>query len=153
MARGRSFWTMVCRHTAQYRVHDAGVFVNQFYTELAFVRGSIEVTPDDQSLWYYHQYLVLHLTEHVGRERAAYITQEIDYIKGLLEMDDDIKWIYEVLLEYALTLPRLESRQPTPDELRDLTAWLGKLKELDPMRSGRWKDLEVELSTSPSRVN
>lgn len=111
--------------------------------------------PEDQSLWYYHQYLILDLVEYVGRptittgltteERVSYITREIVDIKDLLEDYDDCKLIYERLMDCTLSLAALEERQPTQDEKGELKAWLSKLRELDPMREGRWMDMEREL--------
>lgn len=40
---------------------------------------------------------------------------------------------------------QLEERQPDEREKEELARWLGKLKQLDPMRSGRWADLEKEV--------
>ncbi|KAL2195925.1 hypothetical protein P885DRAFT_78853 [Corynascus similis CBS 632.67] len=122
--------------------------------ELAQIRNALNVGPEDQSLWYYHQFLVLNLvapgqhpamTLNFTREdRVAYLTREIDEIKELLEDYDDVKLIYEGLFEYTLYLCQLEERQPDEIERADLVAWLGKLKQLDPMRNGRWADLEKE---------
>jgi geranylgeranyl transferase type-2 subunit alpha len=118
------------------------------------VREALNVGPEDQSLWYYHQFLMLNLTDFVGRytitpklsqkERVTYVTREIDDIKELLEDYDDIKWIYEALLEYTLAFIALEERAAEPEERRDMQAWLEKLKALDPKRNGRWTDLEAE---------
>lgn len=111
--------------------------------------------PEDQSLWYYHQFLVLDLVEYVGRptitvgltaeERVSYIDRELVDIKDLLEDYDDCKLIYERLMDCTLALATLEERLPTPVEKTDLRAWLSKLQELDPMREGRWIDMEREL--------
>jgi geranylgeranyl transferase type-2 subunit alpha len=78
------------------------------------------------------------------QDRVAYLTREIDEIKELLEDYDDVKLIYEGLFEYTLYLCHLEGRKPKAGERANLVAWLGKLKELDPMRNGRWADLERE---------
>lgn len=111
--------------------------------------------PEDQSLWYYHQFLVLDLIEYVGRptittgltteERVSYIKREVVDIKDLLEDYDDCKLIYERLMDCTLALATLEERQPTAEEKMDLRVWLSKLQELDPMRKGRWIDLERDL--------
>lgn len=121
---------------------------------MAQIRNALNVGPEDQSLWYYHQFLVLNLvapgqhpamTLNFTREdRVAYLTREIDEIKELLEDYDDVKLIYEGLFEYTLYLCQLEERQPDEIERANLVAWLGKLKQLDPMRNGRWADLEKE---------
>lgn len=123
-------------------------------TELDQIREALNVGPEDQSLWYYHQFLVLNLvtpekhpamtTGFTTQDRVAYLTREIDEIKELLEDYDDAKLIYEGLFEYTLYLCQLEGRAPDDSERADLVAWLGKLKQLDPMRNGRWADLERE---------
>lgn len=77
-------------------------------------------------------------------DRIQYVSSEIDEIKELLEDYHDMKLIYEALFDYTLYLCRLQNREPDAGEKADLVAWLGKLKELDPMRAGRWADLERE---------
>lgn len=121
-------------------------------SELRNSREALNVGPEDQSLWYYHQFLMLGLVYPDERatiapaltlaDRVAYVTNEIEEIKELLEDYKDVKLIYEGLFEYTLYLCQLEDRQPDESEKADLVAWLGKLKELDPMRNGRWADLE-----------
>ncbi|KAK4204785.1 putative geranylgeranyl transferase type-2 subunit alpha [Triangularia verruculosa] len=120
--------------------------------ELNQIREALNVGPEDQSLWYYHQFLVDNLVSPVGRptivpsltveERVTYLATEITEIKDLLEDYEDVKLIYEALLEYTLGLCQLEKRKPEEDERQDLIAWVKKLRELDPMRMGRWIDLE-----------
>jgi len=121
-------------------------------TELNFIRDKLNVGPEDYSLWYYHQFLMLNLVDFVGHptiapaltveERVVYITREIEDAKDLLEDYPDYKLIYEALLDYTLSLCRLEERSPDAAEKEELIVWLRKLKELDPMRDGRWTDLE-----------
>ena len=77
-------------------------------------------------------------------DRVAYLTREIDEIKELLEDYDDVKLIYEALFEYTVYLCRLQERHPDASERADLAAWLAQLRQLDPMRNGRWADLERE---------
>ncbi|KAL2160134.1 hypothetical protein VTH06DRAFT_1789 [Thermothelomyces fergusii] len=120
--------------------------------ELSQIRNALNVGPEDQSLWYYHQFLVLNIVEPekhpamtrglTREDRVAYLRREIDEIKDLLEDYEDVKMIYEGLFEYTLYLCQLEERQPDEAERADLGTWLGKLKQLDPMRNGRWADLE-----------
>lgn len=112
--------------------------------------------PEDQSLWYYHQFLMLNLVEQVDQptitgqltvqERVAYLKQEIADIKDLSEDYDDCKLIFENLIDYTTALSVLETRQHSPDEKVELEAWLSKLRTLDPMRQGRWDDMEKGLA-------
>lgn len=116
------------------------------------IRDALNVGPEDQSLWYYHQFLVLNLVTIVGRptitpaftmeDRVSYLTREIEEITDLLEDYEDIKLIYEALIDYTLYLCQLEERKPIGEERENLVTWVKKLQELDPMRNGRWADLE-----------
>ncbi|KAK1754357.1 hypothetical protein QBC47DRAFT_383726 [Echria macrotheca] len=130
--------------------------------ELGTVNQLLSVDPKDQSLWYYHQFLMLNLLSPVGRptitpafsleDRLSYIMREIEGIKDLLEsyedeeLDDDdrdaVKQIYKALLDYTLALCQLEGRQPDGQERELVAGWLRELRVLDPMRDGRWTDLE-----------
>ncbi|KAM0419001.1 hypothetical protein ACHAPT_012052 [Fusarium lateritium] len=126
--------------------------------ELDLVRDALNVGPEDQSLWYYHQFLVLNLADLSGSrqiapsltvdQRKSYIDREVTDIKDLLEDYADIKWIYEALIEYAVALSRLTSQGLESEYQSDVASWLGKLRELDPMRNGRWADLEKQLGLS-----
>lgn len=79
-------------------------------------------------------------------ERVAYLKQEITDIRELSEDYDDCKLIYEKLLEYTAALSALEGRQPTSDEMTDMEAWLLTLRRLDPMKQGRWNDMDKSLA-------
>ncbi|KAH8883802.1 geranylgeranyl transferase type-2 subunit alpha [Thozetella sp. PMI_491] len=125
-----------------------------FDDELALIREALNVGPEDQSLWYYHLFLILNLTDYVGRpsitpglsqeERVSYLTREIEDIKDLLEDYDDVKWIYEALLEYTISLSQLEARPLNNGEKEDLKTWLANLRKNDPMRNGRWDDIAAQ---------
>lgn len=118
--------------------------------ELDLVRDGLNVGPEDQSLWYYHQFLVSQIVgDGNGQsiapaltvdEKITYLKREIEEVTDLSEDYDDIKWIYEALLEYTLALNRLENS----DGAGNLQTWLTKLRTLDPMRMGRWKDVEQQ---------
>lgn len=120
------------------------------------IREALNVGPEDQSLWYYHQFLMLDVIDQSGQptitsdltipDRKSYITREIVDIKDLLEDYDDCKLLYERLMDYTLELVTLEKRQPTADEKTALKSWLVKLRELDPLRTGRWNDIQQRLS-------
>lgn len=122
--------------------------------ELAQILNGLNVGPEDQSLWFYHQYLLDNIIENPNDntiapglsmdERRSYVENEIGEIKDLLEDYANIKWIYEALIQYTLALAKLGGKA----ELSDLTAWLEKLRKLDPQRDGRWNDLEKQLITA-----
>lgn len=129
-------------------------------SELDLAREGLNVGPEDQSLWYYHQFLMSHLLDSAGsrstmapnltkEERVAYAEKEIEEITDLLEDYDDIKWIYEALLEYSIALdvlkkgPDASTSKESPGD--EILTWLAKLKQLDPLRGGRWQDVEESL--------
>lgn len=122
--------------------------------ELDFIISALYTDPADQSLWFYHQCL----TELIARpdsklgnivpdmdqtERAEHIDAQLVILKDMLEDADDCKWIYQSLIEYQSLRQSLGNEQgATSDELR---AWLGRLRELDPLRKARWDDLAKSL--------
>jgi geranylgeranyl transferase type-2 subunit alpha len=122
---------------------------------LATIHEALNVGPEDQSLWYYHQFLILNLTGQkpslaitprlTQADRIKYLAEEIDFTKDLLVDYDDIKWLYEVLLEYTLSLCKLQGRKLDDKESNDLKTWLLKLRKLDPMRKTRWDDEEKAI--------
>ncbi|KAL4727544.1 Rab geranylgeranyltransferase [Fusarium chlamydosporum] len=128
--------------------------------ELELVDEGLNVGPDDQSLWYYHQFLVLNLADSTSSRqiapnltvdvRKSYIEREIINIKDLLEDYPDIKWIYEALIEYAMALAQLVGQSLEPQSKVEVASWLDVLKKLDPKRNGRWHDLEKQLGLSQS---
>ncbi|KAM3522509.1 hypothetical protein NHJ13051_005607 [Beauveria bassiana] len=124
--------------------------------ELDTVREGLNLGPEDQSLWYCHQFLMSQIVKDGDRdtiapaltvsERVAYMKHEIYEIKDLLEDYINVKWIYQALFEYTLSLRRLEKRsRGDNDDAGNLRAWLEKLVALDPTRRGRWNDFAREI--------
>ncbi|KAI0112339.1 protein prenylyltransferase [Hypoxylon sp. NC0597] len=126
--------------------------------ELNIIQEALNVGPEDQSLWYYHQYIMSQIVNYIDgptivpaltvAERVAYVSREIEWIKDLVEDYADTKWIYEALLEYTIALKSLAKHGSEHIQTEDPSKWLAKVRELDPMRSGRWDDVEKQLSTN-----
>ncbi|KAK8006065.1 hypothetical protein PG991_012362 [Apiospora marii] len=131
--------------------------------ELELAREGLNVGPEDQSLWYYHQFLMDQIIA-LGvdgkdakadgliapnlslADRREFVDREVAEIKDLLEDYADVKLIYEALLEYAMAYRALgESDAADAANQDEMMSWLAKLKELDPLRRGRWDDLEKSL--------
>ncbi|KKA29551.1 hypothetical protein TD95_001661, partial [Thielaviopsis punctulata] len=122
-----------------------------FEGEMELVHNALNVGPEDQSLWYYHQFLMLSIVSTDPKKsflpnasleyRCKIIDEESEFINDLLEDYDDVKWIYEALLEYAPYKQRIEGRSLTDEEKSTIGDLVCKLEKLDPMRNGRWKDV------------
>ncbi|EMD96070.1 hypothetical protein COCC4DRAFT_46561 [Bipolaris maydis ATCC 48331] len=121
-------------------------------SELSLICEAINTDPFDQSIWFYHQYLLSVLSpscppnqqvvqDLTNGERQKYYENEIEYIREILEDEADCKWIYEALLGLAEAYLEVDAGTGT-FTTKDMKSWLGELKRLDPLRRGRWDDLE-----------
>ncbi|KAI1815073.1 protein prenylyltransferase [Poronia punctata] len=125
--------------------------------EFGLIQDALNVGPEDQSLWYYHRYLVSQVVGSDARptitpnlaieDKVSYLEQEIEFIKDLLEDFADIKWPYEALVEYIAAMRKLQAEIGAGGEENDPSFWLAKLRQLDPMQRGRWDDIKVQLAT------
>lgn len=123
--------------------------------EFDMMRNALWTDASDQSLWFYHQWLMLTLMSEDPKvtilpnftveQRRKYAEEQIEELKEMLDGAEDCKWIYHGLFEYTLALCKLLQQQPTEVEKNDLRAWLCELRKLDPLRQGRWKAREIEL--------
>ncbi|GAW22194.1 hypothetical protein ANO14919_117290 [Xylariales sp. No.14919] len=123
-------------------------------TELNLVQDALNVGPEDQSLWYYHRYLISQVIGSQGvptitpnltaEQKISYLEGEGEFIRDLLEDFPDIKWPYEALLEYTLALRKLQPAKGDRQE-DDPNFWLSKLRKLDAMQTGRWDDAERDI--------
>jgi geranylgeranyl transferase type-2 subunit alpha len=118
--------------------------------------------PYAQSAWFYYQFLMTTLTDFVGHatitpnftteDRTEVVTRQLMILKDMLDGAEDCKWIYDAMIEYTMALSQMEERQLQEDEKGDCSLWLAQLGELDPLRKGRWDDLELALS-NPQNPN
>jgi geranylgeranyl transferase type-2 subunit alpha len=124
--------------------------------ELALICTAINTDPFDQSIWYYHQYLMSTLSpscpqqsrivlDLTNSDRQRYYEHEMEYIREILEDETDCKWIYEGLLHLAAAYLEVDAGTRAFTTL-DMRSWLGELKRLDPLRRGRWEELGRSLN-------
>lgn len=116
---------------------------------------ALNVGPEDQSLWYYHQYLVhailgangqgLIVRDLSGHDRQRYLEDEVNFIKDLLEDYFDVKWVYEALIECTLAINAFKTDGQEQINRSLVGGWLKKLRELDTKRSGRWDELDKQI--------
>ncbi|KAF2762080.1 geranylgeranyl transferase type-2 subunit alpha [Pseudovirgaria hyperparasitica] len=122
--------------------------------EFDFVNEALNTDPYDQSLWFYHQFLVSTLqpdasekiaTELSNRDRVARLEAEIEAIREIEDDTKDCKWLYQSLLKYSAILLDVEAAQKAVTN-EDLSVWMLQLETLDPLRAGRWTDLKKRLN-------
>ncbi len=111
--------------------------------------------PYDQSLWFYHQNLMCTfdpeqaaktmLPRLSNEERLRYIAAEREYIEEVLQDAEDCKWPYQALIECSVLEGKLKGGLQEEDRIKIL-GWLKELQTLDPLRKGRWLDMEQSLS-------
>ena len=82
-----------------------------------------------------------------NQQRLEYIASEREYIEEVLEDAQDSKWPYQALIECTMLEGKLRDGLQKEDRAK-LMEWLEKLKTLDPLRRGRWNDMERLLGRS-----
>ncbi|TKA36468.1 hypothetical protein B0A54_13469 [Friedmanniomyces endolithicus] len=123
--------------------------------EFELITRALYTDPYDQSLWFYHQYLMATLSpankqaepvlEPCGRaEQARYLEREIGSVREMLEGAEDCKYIYQALLEYSGRYLEVEA-EGEKVTLEEMRGWLRELRGIDPLREGRWRDLERKM--------
>lgn len=130
-----------------------------FNGEFELITRALYTDPYDQSLWFYHQYLMstLDLSNSQSsaildpcsnEDRIHYLEQELDSVKDMLDGAEDCKYIYQALLEYSRRYREIDAGTKKITML-EMEQWLSELQKLDPLRSNRWKDFsEVHMSAS-----
>ncbi|MCJ1350059.1 MAG: Rab geranylgeranyltransferase [Icmadophila ericetorum] len=117
--------------------------------EIAWIQEALFTDPYDQSLWFYHQYLMCTFDTELAsqtmapnitpNERLKYISNEIEVVLEILEGDQDCKWIYQSLLQLSTIYKRLSGNWPS--QASDREKWMVGLQRLDALRKGRWTEL------------
>ncbi|KAF2142238.1 uncharacterized protein K452DRAFT_318518 [Aplosporella prunicola CBS 121167] len=122
--------------------------------EFEFIQRALYTDPYDQSLWFYHAYLMntvdpdtppearICLDLDSGLPKETY-DEQLESIKDMMDGAEDCKWIYQALLQCALALKAVSPDSVSEDEM---AAWLAELRKLDPLRSERWDDLSKKLN-------
>lgn len=144
------------------RDSDAEARKKLFDGEFELITTALYTDPYDQSLWSYHQYLMSTLDPSsplnsanyarstavlspiTNADRLGYLEQEIESIKDMLEGAEDCKYIYQALLEYSRLYLDIEAGNKMVTT-KELAGWLAELRKLDPLREGRWRDMEMRM--------
>ena len=124
--------------------------------ELQLIQRGLWTDSNDQSLWFYHQYLMCNFDpEYASRsmasflttdERLRYVSKEFASLLDMLDGAEDCKWIYNALIQLSRLHRGLSDKWPVQEE--QIYGWISQLRMLDPLRNGRWNDLEETLRLS-----
>ncbi|KAF2768176.1 protein prenylyltransferase [Teratosphaeria nubilosa] len=126
-----------------------------FDSELELITNALWTDPYDQSLWFYHQYLLATLDPDNAQassilepcsneDRVKYLEREIGSIREMMHGAEDCKYMYQALLEYSRRYLDLEAGNGIVNT-KEMSGWLKELKTRDPLRTGRWSDLESSM--------
>jgi len=124
--------------------------------EIDLITQALYTDPYDQSLWFYHQYLMTTLSPKVPEralvvrtltrhERMEYLDAQLDLLKDMLDGTDDCKWIYQALLTTSQQYLDLDAGNERISTI-EMRSWLQQLRQLDPLRKGRWDDWSQTLN-------
>ena len=78
-----------------------------------------------------------------NRERIMYVKEQQDDLLEMLDGAEDCKWIYQALIQLSIIHRVLENGWPVDKSL--IHDWISHLRILDPLRKGRWSDLERKV--------
>ena len=122
--------------------------------ELDLIKQALYTDPYDQSLWFYHGYLMCTFDPRFAQNimapdltvdcRLTYVAEALEVMQDLRECAEDCKWVYQALVQYT-TLKHLLNSEPLAAVRSYVAEWLGELRKLDPLRKGRWDDLSRTL--------
>ncbi|KAL9045190.1 MAG: hypothetical protein Q9214_001733 [Letrouitia sp. 1 TL-2023] len=116
-------------------------------------RNFLDQDSKDQSLWFYHQYLMSSFDptrpayvitpDLAPGERETYLKKQVDDLQEMLDGAENCKWIYQRLLELSLIYHVSSGRWLVAED--QIRSWVSNLITLDPMRRRRWADMSIEF--------
>ncbi len=76
-------------------------------------------------------------------QRLEYIRKEYDKVLEMLVGAEECKWIYQALIQISTLYKSLSNKWPSAEV--QIKNWIRELRHLDPLRKGRWHDMEKDL--------
>jgi geranylgeranyl transferase type-2 subunit alpha len=108
--------------------------------ELEWIQNAFYTSPDDQSAWFYHRWLMHMVKENNNDNFQSIVESEIEKIEELLTEEPNSKWA--LLTSVFLMIEKNENQQNSTEILTRLQ----KLQNLDPLRVNYYKSFEQKLS-------
>ena len=109
--------------------------------EFAIVENATFTDPYDQSAWWYHRFLVKHLerqegvSEEDGSAAKGVLAEQRELYHSLAEHEPGCKWTLDALLHIL----SMQERWGEGQEVEVRESLLAKLREVDPLRIGRFQ--------------
>jgi hypothetical protein len=136
-------------------------------SEFSLIESAIYTEPDDQSSWWYHQFLFTWISQLINRSNSddsgsklnencdqewmySILNQQISVVEGLLEVEINSKWAMSslsMMIENAVillyTYPLIEDKDSQIKLFIDRRNYLLiRLCEVDPYHTNRYKYLQ-----------
>lgn len=123
-----------------------------FEEELSIVENAIFTEPDDQSAWWYHQFLITWVLQHISAGDNQSITatwlseiiiKQIDQVEGLLEVEAESRWAMNCIVYMIDVLQSPTMKSAVSDELHHTyserrIALIDQLISIDPTHKKRY---------------
>ncbi|KAK6345670.1 Rab geranylgeranyltransferase [Orbilia javanica] len=128
--------------------------------ELGEMQTAVYTDPYDQSIQLYNHWLLLEscssssntTTDKVfpltTSQKSETLVRTLEWMRELLDEEPECRLLLEEMIFVGGLLRELGDSEETVDgeEIRaDMKGWLEKLMQVDPMRGGRWRELQARL--------
>jgi geranylgeranyl transferase type-2 subunit alpha len=115
------------------------LFFSIYAVELEWIQNAFYTSPDDQSAWFYHRWLMHMVKEYNNSNYSNIVRVELQKIEELLTEEPNSKW---AMLTTVFLMLELDGTS------EDISKRLKKLRELDPLRVNYYNSFEQKLQTT-----
>lgn len=118
-----------------YGASSSESFADALKAELEFLHPAFYISPDDQSPWFYYDWLISSLKGAAPKEAfEEVVAAEVELLKELLADAPESKWV-------VLGIVRLLIARADPADKDEIAKLLGTLSEIDPIHKSYYKYL------------
>ncbi|KAF3225666.1 Rab geranylgeranyltransferase [Orbilia oligospora] len=131
--------------------------------ELGEMQTAVYTDPYDQSIQLYNHWLLLESCSSkqttsttspvfslTNSQKSETLLRTLEWMRELLDEEPDCRLLLEEMIFVGSLLRDLDETEEEEDVdrdevKRDMQSWLEKLMEVDPMRGGRWREMQEKL--------